>query len=499
MSIKRPILAAVTAMALSGCGGGGSSSSAAPAPGGATPPPSAPALGAQLDLVRGAITGFGSVFVGGRRYATDDAMFLVDDVLAAQSDLAVGMVIKVTGSRADGTAAVVRYDELVKGPIDAVAGDGLTVVGQTVILSADTVLDDLSLADLQVGRFVEVSGYRDEDEAIVASYLGSEDDPEVEVAGRVQDLDATSSRFRIGGLTIDYAAAALEDLGDGLANGRYVEVEDENGRYSPGDLLLIATEVDADDPYAPDSPERLRDPESDGDDDPQDADDDVDELELEGIVTRVDADEFEVGGFSFRVDDRTRFRFGDQQRLLPGARVEVEAAPDADGTLFAEEIRFEDREVEVTGPLELVEDDRLIVFGVEVRLDEAAELEDDGAPLLPGDRVEVEGVEVDGVLLAAEVEREDDDAAPELRGIVQAFDADAGTLEILGVTVRTDDLTQYEFEDDDRDDGRDDDDEEVDADTFFAGLVAGLSEVSAQWPEGTLGAQQPVAELEFED
>ena len=46
---------------------------------------------------RGEITGFGSVYVNGRKYHTDDAHFRVDDHGGDQDDLRLGMIETVYG------------------------------------------------------------------------------------------------------------------------------------------------------------------------------------------------------------------------------------------------------------------------------------------------------------------------------------------------------------------------------------------------------------------
>ncbi|MEM6709911.1 MAG: DUF5666 domain-containing protein [Pseudomonadota bacterium] len=515
--------ALVSTLTLTGCGGGGGGGgSTAPAAGAApttpapatnpapsNPPPANPGPGTSLAISRGTITGFGSVFINGTRYGTDNALFLVDGKQATQNDLSVGMVVKVSGDLDDGEAAIVRYDEDFEGPVDAVGADSLTVLGQTVLIDATTEFDGgLTLADTVVGDVLEVSGLRNADDALVASYIERSDDAdEYEVTGRIADLDSVAQTFRIGGLLVNYAVAELDDLDAGLANGLLVAVTDEQRAYSPGDLTLTATAVDGT------ALTELRDDDDELDDDFDDESDGDDfddafsgegaDLDVEGLISAVNADgSFVLEGFVVRLTDDTEFEYGDVASLAPGARVEVEGELNANGELIAEEIEFADNEARVAGTIEAIDLDtgELIVFGVPVRvleLDDDLDEIDDGddedirslAGLMIGDRLEIEGVAVDAELLADDVERLDANDETALRGVATSVDAVAGTVTILGVTVTVDAATEFEIDDDD----------EIGRAAFFDALVAGQSVVEAEWDGSVIDATVPVSSLEPDD
>ena len=105
----------------------------------------------------GVITGFGSVFVNGVRYETENARIISaddDSVILEnpsnaqlQAVLGVGQVITVRGTRTDdsnGVANSIRFDDELVGAISSVsAGDGsFVVLGQTVSVTPDTIIDD---------------------------------------------------------------------------------------------------------------------------------------------------------------------------------------------------------------------------------------------------------------------------------------------------------------------------------------------------------------------
>jgi hypothetical protein len=99
----------------------------------------------------GAITAFGSVFVNGLEYATDAAVVIDDDTLAwttSTTALEVGQVVDVeaaAGSTPSSPAAsALHVHPLVRGAVDAstTGTSTLTVMGQTVQLTAATVFSD---------------------------------------------------------------------------------------------------------------------------------------------------------------------------------------------------------------------------------------------------------------------------------------------------------------------------------------------------------------------
>ena len=99
-SAKKIIHFVATAMLVVACGGGGSSSQIAGID--------------RLGITTGAVTGFGSIFVNGIEYETDNADFTIDDdsVGSSQANLAVGDVVVITfDTSASNVALAVVADE----------------------------------------------------------------------------------------------------------------------------------------------------------------------------------------------------------------------------------------------------------------------------------------------------------------------------------------------------------------------------------------------------
>ena len=176
----------------------------------------------------GTISGFGSIIVNGIHFDEGAASVQDDDGQSvASSQLALGMVVQVTGgvisTAADGssraTASAVRTDRALVGPASAVsvANGSLVVLGQRVLISADTVLDDRlagGLAGVAVGQLLEVYGFYDSSRA---AYAATRIAPAAagsgyRVSGAVAAVDAGKQSFTLGSQTYSYAG-----LGSGAA------------------------------------------------------------------------------------------------------------------------------------------------------------------------------------------------------------------------------------------------------------------------------------------
>jgi hypothetical protein len=494
VTISLPIL-------LVACGGGGGSSSPTTASTTTTvsTTPDEPGV-----VKMGPITGFGSVFVDGERFETSDSgtSYLSDDDPVGEDDLAVGMIVRVrastTNAAGEWIADDVEFDEDLKGPVDSVGADSFVALGQTVNVSSDTRFDSgVSLATLGAGDIVEVSGYRNGADEIDASYVERKtlsDVEEYEVLGQVRDLDTDALTFRIGGLTVDYSGAVLDDLGNGLADGSLVEVEDENRAYAAGDGVMLATQVEGEfiGEFKDDDD---RDSDGDGIRDDDGEDDDREQFEVVGRVAGItNANSFQLGALEVRHGAGTEFYRGTAADIAVGVHVEVEG--DLSGNVInAREIEFEDNDARISGLVNEVdvENDQVVVMGIRVDVSQAA-IEDDAADVMPftlddlnvGDFVELEGSESEDLVVAEELER-DDTSDSEIRGTLDAYDATARTVTILGQTIGTDDQTRYEVED-----------LRVSAEEFFDRLHSGQSEVDADWNGPQSDTSTPARELSLE-
>lgn len=300
------------AMLVAGCGGSSSSGSDDGDP----------------VVSRGVITGFGSVYVNGRRFDTDDARFEVDDDDGDESDLRIGMIVTVYGySDDDGEYAdEIIYDNELKGPVSNIEIDladasvkTLTILGQSVIVNSDTTIDDdgaLTYDTIAIGDVLEVSGLVG-DGVLRATHIElQDDDDEIEIKGLIENLAADS--FEIRGFPISYGPGTeIDDDIDVLENGLYVEVE---GELDGTGTTLIAEEIEAED---------------DG------FDDDAGEVEIEGVISNYNPGNMTFTLQGLTIDAATAELEPDSLVLANGLYVEAEGYL-LNGILIADEVELED-------------------------------------------------------------------------------------------------------------------------------------------------------------
>jgi len=302
-----------------GCGGGGGGSDGG---GGSAAPTGVASFGV--------VQGFGSIIVNGVKFDTNGATFSKDDSIDGidQSHLRKGMMVTVHGSINDGgtgTAASVDYRDNLQGPISSIdpAANSFVALGYTVIVDAATLFDDaLTFDQLAVGDFVEVSGAPDAEGNIRATFIGKTDETcattqEIEVKGRVSNLNAGAKTFSIGTLTVDYSSADLSDRPSGPVDGLFVEVKSNE---CPVDGTLAATRVEEEDEFG-----HFGEGEEGG------------QVEIQGIVTRITSPtEFELSGQAIRITGQTQF-FPITLKIALNLTLEVEGTLE-NGVLLAKAV-----------------------------------------------------------------------------------------------------------------------------------------------------------------
>ncbi len=322
-SLSNLIAATFLVTACSGGGGGGDSSSSG----------SSGSLSST-----GTITGFSSVFVNGVRYDTTNAMIIRGEQQVSESDLNLGMRVTVQASSGN-SASRVEFEEDVEGPVDVNNNSGtLSVMGQTVITDAQTVFDNGGLATLTPGTVAEVSGFRNANDDIVATFIENKGNGatlnDYEVIGNVRNLNTAAMTFQIDDLTVNYSAADVNDLSNGVpVEGQLVEVKDMNKAYVPNSFVLSATKVEPQAPFGGGANPGAR-------------------VEIESVVTQViSPNMFVINGLTVFTNANTQFLFGSADQIQVGTRLEVEGTINSSGTLVATKVKFEDNDARVRGPV----------------------------------------------------------------------------------------------------------------------------------------------------
>jgi len=373
-----------------------------------------------------------------------------------------GMVVTASGVSSGATIRVQSADVRIelKGAIEALdlALGQLVVLGTPVRVDALTRIEEedgttLALADLAVGDFVEVSGVRQGDGSVLATYIEKKRtaDPEVEVKGFACNLEEAAETFDLWsgsdcadpaldtGIRVAYAGARVEGT---PAEAARVEV-----KGSLEGSTLSATKVEFEDSYGS-------------------YPDDYAKVELYGPVTRLDenARTFELLGYV--VDYRNAYLEGP---LGEGAYVEVEGTPDPEQrTLILAskvEVKYEsgsDDHVpshEVKGQIETLDPEAMTlqVAGIRFYADAFTLVKQDDpdqplafADLALGDWVEVkydaQSQNADGAYYAVKIEKKSfyDGYDYELEGYVQNLDRDRRTFSVGSVQVAVNEATRYE-------------------------------------------------------
>ena len=419
---------------LGGCGGGGDG-----APGVSAGNASGSAMAS------GTITGFGSVFVNGKRFETTAASFVVDGQPGSQSDLKLGMTVVVSGSvNGDQRSAnSVRQRDVVEGLVQSVAVDGLSLVvmGQAVLIDNTTLIDNnipgQSVRNLVAGTdFVEVNGHIRPDGVIQATFIERKLAGTVtpEVRGYVRNHNSGAQTFQIGNLTVTYGAAVSNDMpspaGSGW-NGLLVEAKGTGvGSFAVATTTLTASKVE---------------PESQG---VQQAD----EFEVEGLVTQVlGAGDFFIGATHVQTTGSTEFRGGAIDEILVGAKLSAEGRL-ANGILTARHVKFHES-ARLEGDVASINTGAATFTltglpGVTVAVNSQTGIRADSGTTLNdlsiGDHVRVRGrLGSSNAVIATRVEQRSASDDVDLQGPVQVVSNP--NLTILGVPVNTSGISENEF------------------------------------------------------
>ncbi len=330
-ALAASVTLAATAV-LVACGGGG---------GADTPPVAAPPAppATATAYSQGAITGFGSVFVGGVRFDDSTAVVADEDGNSrSSSDLKLGMMVEVDSGNVDRAAATalavrIRWGSEIVGPVGTVdtVASTVRVLGQTVLVTTSTIFDSSlagGLSALTAGAVIEVHGILDPANGrIVATRI----EPRVgalafKLRGVIAALDTTARTFTINGQLISYVGLPSGNVPPGLTNGQVVRVLLQTTQVNG---VWVATALRGG--------MRLPDARHDA--------------RIEGAITGyTSATNFEINGL--RVDATTASFPDGTAGVVLGARVEVEGAV-TNGVLVATKVEIEARRAPEQRVLEL--------------------------------------------------------------------------------------------------------------------------------------------------
>jgi len=224
-------------------------------------------------------------------------------------------------------AATVVFSYVVRGPVTSLAP--LRVLGQEVGVNANTKSTGLpggSFANLQIGDNVDVSGYVDTNNSLVASFVEflPVPSPRWLLSGYVSA--AAPAMLALGPQQVDLAGVTPIACGVALAPGQFVEIRaSANAPFGEASVLHNVQSLRCTAPVPIGSPGALG--------------------ALNGVVGEALAPgSFQFGPYVVSYDAATVFRYGSSGDLVPGAAIEV------DGT-FGNNLQFAAAAIQFAAPM----------------------------------------------------------------------------------------------------------------------------------------------------
>ena len=392
----------------------------------------------------GVVSGFGSVYVNGLRYVTENSNILSNGVESDEAALKVGMKVVVNAhqsSATEGTAFEVKYLADAIGEIEAIdlAAPSISVLGQTYLITSATKLDEVIFNELRESMVVELSAFENANGSFTVTYLTIKDDfSEHQLTGRVSKLKARDKTFFIGELLVNYGDA---DVDGSLYDGSTVSLKNDIG--------LIASEFNADEVSVQGMLLVIG-----------------GTLTVSGIVeTKKEVDEgtvIKVDGRNFLLTNEADFSQGDVENLRVGDQVNLIA------TIIESEQQYPyypinnilvelDNEISLEGIVQSATGSSFTLFGQEFTVDSYTLYEDNSeqelryftfSDIAIGDRLDIDAYELNDILISRKVERKETGTSEqdtyEIEGVVDSIDVDLPSFSVKGINVLVDADTKFE-------------------------------------------------------
>ncbi|MCH8886158.1 MAG: hypothetical protein IIC13_06175 [SAR324 cluster bacterium] len=254
----------------------------------------------------------------------------IRDLMAKGTGLVASVIIDADHNPAvtQAIALKVSVNHWIIGPVTATEPE-LSVLGQPVAVDNKTVLKGVAKASqLQVGDMVEVSGFADASNRILASRVEWRSDPVPfwKLTGPVGDFVPGTS-ITIGSQTVSLAGVSPVNCGSGPFIGDTVEIRaDPHQDFLPGGPLRSVFRVKC-------VSNSLEVPEYPGDSPAL--------AEIEGMVFSIEFPMFMLGSQQVYITSGTKFSGGHPENLVKGAHLLIKGLLDSNsGILFAGQISF---------------------------------------------------------------------------------------------------------------------------------------------------------------
>jgi len=211
--------------------------------------------GAENQLIAyGPITQFSSIYVNGTKYEIDDAELEFVNGTGA-SELSIGMMVQVNADWQQQTNGVfnaqkVTFDHQIEGPIKAVVHHGettlLDILGSTVVIASDTIIDKSISGAFNVGAVVTVSGISNEKGQLLATYIALRSErysegQQIELESLIDSINERDQILQLNTMDVDVSWATWKKSSlQTVVVGSRVEVV---GQYDAASNRVIARKV----------------------------------------------------------------------------------------------------------------------------------------------------------------------------------------------------------------------------------------------------------------
>ncbi len=413
----------------------------------------------------GTISGFGSIFVNGIEYDISSAKLIRDGRDVSESDFSLGEIVTIKGAinheRNTGVATSVIYENMLSGPVTALSDSNrIEVLGQTVVTNHSTVLDQFStLNELQIGQYVEISGFHDAENHLVATRImllaDSFKPGSSKIAARLfvesVNTESVPVSLNAGKLTVRFPHTERIPVA-----GELIHV---SASTNPVGMQLNADELRVID--QPRFEEGTR-------------------LNIEGIITRFNSgSSFTVNGIDILTHDKTRIETVMGKVLAINGQIEAEGIINDKGILVADRLEIADDHTssEFNGNIQKIDrkNQRIRIFDVTFPVSEATEIRDSTSgtlklhELAEGDWVELYFT-VSGDDLTVEIVERNKPGIDEVEGTVSKVNREHASLVVLGKTIITSTDTLFKGPNGNT----------ISADSFFRSISINTTEIDAK-------------------
>lgn len=419
---------------LAGCGGNSSSSNN---PSVNSPVvPVVPVVPTVSKVIKtGTITGFGSIYIDGKRYITDNAAVTTNGNTGRSiTDLSVGMrvslLVNESNDGSDSEATQVSYERDIEGQVVSIDRNNnlINVAGTAIAYNNLTHFIGVSESSLRVGERIEASGIVNQQGQYIASYIEIDNDESNDgqeyTIGFISNLDVNNQTFELNSLTVNFAEA----IGDTPSAGALVKVA---GQVVNGVFTATYIDIEGQEDYR------------------QWEDDALNRLEIHGIITALSPDNttLSINGVVYNIAENVVLE--GTSSLIVNDLVEIYVNTDTN-TITKIELENEQYRLDgkVKGTISEIDSNAktITVNGVLYGIVASSRFEDDNdqfirfEQLSVNDKVEVVFViDSQGQRLIQRLERESDDEFQEeweLEGPIQNVDDQLQRFSLNGVEIQ---------------------------------------------------------------